>query len=142
MHISDTSDLRLGFSYFQDKGTVAWDLDGIVIGDDKSNGISYSLFRLARPPKDLPDNFQSNWKNVEERKFPYNRSAYYKDENTIINTVHRGGPELYYTVGYLANGKMEQEQIEKKLDGFLKNLKVHEEAPVETTKNRAATRAR
>jgi hypothetical protein len=135
MHISDSSDLSLRFSYFMDKGKVAWDIDGIVIGDDKSNKINYSLFRWTRPPKDLPDNFQSSWKDVEGRKFPYNRSAFNNDENTIISSVFGDGPELYYTVSYLTNGKMEQDQIEKKLDGFLKNLKVHEDAPVKTVKS-------
>jgi hypothetical protein len=35
---------------------------------------------------------------------------------------------LYYTVGYLMNGKLEQEQMASKLDGFLKNLNVPEMA--------------
>jgi hypothetical protein len=139
MHITDKSDLNVRFSYFLDKGKVVWDIDGIVIGDDKSNKISYSVFRNARPPRDLPDSFQSNWKDMEEQKFPFNRSAYYKDENTVINSVYRSGPELYYTVGYLANGKMEQDQIEKKLEGFLKNLKVHEDAPDKTTKRKGGS---
>ena len=128
MHITDKSDLNLRFSYYRDKGKVVWDIDGIVIGDDKSNNISYSVFRYAMPPKDLPDSFQSNWKNVEGQKFPYNRSAYYKEAYTVINSAQRIGPSLYYIESYSANGKAEQEQMEKKLDGFLRNLKVHEKA--------------
>ncbi|MHB8844833.1 MAG: S1 family peptidase [Nitrospirota bacterium] len=138
MQITDTSDLNLRFSYFMDRGTVVWDIDGIVIGDDKNNRTSYSIFRLARPPQDLPDTFQSNWKNVEEQKFPFNRSAYYKDEITVINSAYPVRPELYYTVTYLTNGKMEQEQMEKKLDGFLKNLNVHEDGPARPRKTGTA----
>jgi hypothetical protein len=126
MHVTDKSDLNLRFSYFRDNDKVVWDIDGVVIGDDKSNRISYSVFRFPKPPRDLQDDFQSNWKNIEEKKFPYNRSAYYKDETTVINAAHPAGPDLFYTVSYLTSGKMEQEEMEKKLDGFLKNLTVHE----------------
>lgn len=134
MNITDSSDLNLRFSYFQDEAKIVWDIDGIVIGEDKNNKICYSVFRLAMPPKELPDSFQSNWKNAIEQKFPYNHAAYFKDGDTAIGTVYtgkpsrNGNPKLYYTVGYWMNGKMEQEQMASKLDDFLKNLKVHEMA--------------
>ncbi|HEX9019689.1 MAG TPA: hypothetical protein VF903_00350, partial [Nitrospirota bacterium] len=142
MNITDNSDLNLRFSFFQEGAKVVWDIDGIVIGDDKNNKISYNVFRLAKPPKELPDSFQSNWKNVVEQKYPYNRSAFIKDGVTGINTVYAGKAprngkspaSLYYTVGYWMNGKIEQDQMASKLDGFVKNVKVHEmdDAPVKT----------
>ncbi len=129
MQVTDKSDLNLRFSFFEDRGKVVWDIDGIVMGDDKSNNISYSVFRYAMPPKDLPDSFQSNWKDVEEQKFPYNRSAYYKESYTIINSSQRIGDSLFYVGSYAANGKVEQDLMEKKLDGFMKSLRVYEKAP-------------
>jgi len=134
MNITDSSDLNLRFSYFQDGAKVVWDIDGIVVGEDKNNKICFTVFRLAMPPRELPDSFQSNWKNAIEQKFPYNHAAYFKDGDTAIGTVYAGNSsrsgnqKLYYTVGYLMNGKMEQEQMASKLDGFLKNLNVHEMA--------------
>ncbi len=134
MSVTDNSDLTLRFSYFRDRRKTVWDVDGIVIGDDKHNKICYTVFRFAKPPKELPDKFQSGWEDVAEQKFPYNRSAYYKDEYTIISAVYGGtAPRkdnvprtLLYTVGYSTRGKMEQAQMDAKLDGFLQNLKVYE----------------
>ncbi len=132
MKITDTSDLNLQFAYFRDRGKVVWDVDGIVIGEDKSNKNSYSVFRLTRPPKELPDSYQNFWTNATEQKFPYDHSAFFKEGDTAINTVYAGkktrdkNADLYYLVGYWMNGKIEQELMGSKLDGFMKNLKVHE----------------
>lgn len=133
MNITDNSDLNLRFSYFQDEAKSVWDIDGVVIGEDKNSRTCFTVFRLAMPPRELPDSFQSNWKNAIEQKFPYNHAAYFKDGDTAISTVYpgkprTGNPKLYYTVGYWVNGKLEQEQMASKLDDFLKNLKVHEMA--------------
>lgn len=132
MNVNDNSDLNLRFTYFQDKGKVVWDLDGIVIGDAKHNKVSYTVFRYAKPPKELSDKFQSAWQDVVERKFPFNRSVYSKDDYTAIATVYGGAakkksaPSLFYTVGHMASGTVDQAQMDAKLDGFLKNLKVYE----------------
>ncbi|MGE5172846.1 MAG: S1 family peptidase [Betaproteobacteria bacterium] len=136
MSITDKSDLKLRFSYYRDRGKTVWDVDGIIIGEDKHTNVSYSIFRNARPPKELPDKFQSGWEDVVGLKFPYNRSAYYKDEYTGIATVYsrnditkkRNGPSdtVLYTVGYWTSGKVEQKAMDDKLAGFLKDMKVHE----------------
>ncbi len=148
MSVTDKSDLNVRFSYYRDRGKTVWDVDGIVIGDDKNNKICYTVFRFAKPPKELPDKFQSGWENVVEQKFPYNRSAYYKDEYTAIATVYSGNsasptqkkePELMYMVGYTANGKVEQKEMDAKLGGFLQNMKVHEGGGGSVKPNRTAS---
>ena len=134
MSITDKSDLKLQFSYFKDKGAIVWDIDGIVIGDDKFNKIAYTIYRFAKPPKDLSDKLQSSWDDIVELKFPYNRSAYYKDEHTAIATVYPGkagahkgkSSSVVYTVGYATSGKVEQKEMDAKLEGFLRNIKVYE----------------
>ncbi len=132
MNITDSSDLNLRFGYFKDGTKVVWDIGGIVAGEDKNNKNCFTVFRLAMPPRELPDSFQSNWKNAVQQKFPYDHAAYFKDGDTAISTVYTGkaprsgNAKLYYTVGYLMNGKIEQEQMASKLDGFLKNLNVPE----------------
>ncbi len=149
MSVTDKSDLNLRFSYYRDQGRTVWDIDGIVVGDDKHNKISYSVFRFAKPPKELPDKFQSGWEDVARKKFPYNRSAYYKNEYTAIATVYPGNVatrtekketvELMYTVGYTTSGKVEQKEMDAKLDGFLQNMKVHEGGGGSVKSNRTAS---
>jgi serine protease Do len=134
MTVSDDSDLNLRFSFFRDHGKTVWDIDGIVVGDNKHNKVSYAIFRNAPPPETLSDDFQSNWEKIVKRQFPYNRSAYTREDATSIITVYgktSGGPEkespeLLYTVGYSGSGTVAQEQMEAKLDGFLKKVKVFE----------------
>ncbi len=136
MSITDKSDLKLRFSYYNDRGKIVWDVDGIILGEDKHTKVSYSIFRNAKPPKELPDKFQSSWEDVAGQKFPFNRSAYYKDEYTGIATVYSrndaprkgsGTPaSVLYTVGYWTSGKVEQKEMDDKLAGFLKNMKVYE----------------
>jgi serine protease Do len=149
MSVTDKSDLSLRFSYYRDRGKTVWDIDGIVIGDDKHNKICYSVFRVAKPPKELPDKYQSGWEDVALQKFPYNRSAYYKNEYTAIATVYPGNAvprtekradvELMYTVGYTASGKVEQKEMDTKLDGFLQNMKVYEGGGGGVKSNRTAS---
>lgn len=89
----------------------------------------------VKPPKELPDKFQSSWEDVAGLKFPYNRAAYNKDEYTGIATVYSGDgitkgsgtpATVLYSVGYWTSGKVEQKVMDDKLSGFLKNIKVHE----------------
>jgi serine protease Do len=149
MSVTDKSDLNLRFSYYRDRGRTVWDIDGIVIGDNKHNKICYSVFRFAKPPKELPDKFQSGWEDVAGQKFPYNRSAYYKNELTAIETVYPGNTatriekkapvELMYTVGYTTSGKVEQKEMDAKLDGFMRNMKVYEGGEGDAKSKRTAS---
>ena len=84
MKISDKSSFQLDFGYFEEKGKAVWDINGIMATEEKYNQIGYAVSRMIKPPKELGDQYQSNWENMVERKFPYNRSSYYKDKVTII----------------------------------------------------------
>jgi len=136
MSITDKSDLKLRFTYSKDKGKTVWDIDGIIIGEDTHTKTSYNIFRNAKPPKELPDKFQRSWEDVAGMKFPFNRLAYAKDEYTGIALVYpgndptrkekRASASVLYTLGYWTNGKVEQKEMDDKLAGFLKNMKVYE----------------
>jgi hypothetical protein len=137
IRISDKSSLQVDFSYFQEEGRTVWDVNGMVITEEKYNQTSYVVYRMMKPPKELGDQYQSNWENMVERRFPYNRSAYHKDKMTLISTIHSrsGKPEkedapsgsVLYTVGFIKEGDLDQKQMEAKLDLFIRNLVVYEE---------------
>jgi hypothetical protein len=137
MKISDNSDLRLHFGYFQEQGRTVWDITEIGVTEDKYNQIGYTVSRMMKPPKELGDEYQSRWENIAEGRFPYDRSAYHKDKVTIVSTtVPRGSkPEkgdgssrsVLYTVGFIKEGNIGQKEMEGKLDLLMRNLAVHEE---------------
>ena len=136
MKISDNSDLRLHFGYFQEQGRTIWDITEIGVAEDKYNQIGYTVSRMMKPPKELGDEYQNHWENMVEGRFPYNRSAYHKDKVTIISTTYPRDGELekgdgssssgLYTVGFLKEGNIDQKEKETKLDVLMRNLVVYE----------------
>jgi len=138
MKISDKSSFQLDFGYFEEKGKAVWDINGIMATEEKYNQIGYAVSRMIKPPKELGDQYQSNWENMVERKFPYNRSSYYKDKVTIISTTYNRGSQtakkeeasgsVLYTVGFIKQGNVGQKEMEAKLEMFMRNLVIYENA--------------
>ncbi|MGB7573213.1 MAG: serine protease, partial [Thermodesulfobacteriota bacterium] len=138
MKISDKSSFQLDFGYFEEKGKTVWDINGIMATEEKYNQIGYAVSRMIKPPKELGDQYQSNWENMVERKFPYNRSSYYKDKVTIISTTYNRGRQtakkedasgsVLYTVGFIKQGNVGQKEMEAKLEMFMRNLVIYENA--------------
>ena len=137
IRISDKSSLQVDFSYFQEEGRAVWDVNGMMITEEKYNQTSYVVYRMMKPPKELGDQYQSNWENMVERRFPYNRSAYHKDKMTLISTIYSRSDKsekedapsgsVLYTVGFIKEGNLDQKQMEAKLDLFMRNLVIYEE---------------
>lgn len=138
MKISDKSSFQLDFGYFEEKGKAVWDINGIMATEEKYNQIGYAVSRMIKPPKELGDQYQSNWENMVERKFPYNRSSYYKDKVTIISTTYNRGSQaakkeeasgsVLYTVGFIKQGNVGQKEMEAKLEMFMRHLVIYENA--------------
>jgi len=138
LKISENSDLRLDFGYFQDQGKTVWDITNISIGQERYNQTGYTVSRKMKPPKELGDQYQSNWKDMVERKFPYNGSAYYKDKVTMISTTYSQGSKsgkgdapsvsVLYAVGFMEQGNVGQKQMDAKLEALMRNLVVYESA--------------
>jgi serine protease Do len=136
MKISDKSHLQVDFSYFQEKGRTLWDVKGMMITEEKYNQMGYMVYRMMKPPKELGDEYQNNWENMVDRRFPYNRSAYHKDKMTLISTIYNRTDKsekeavpsgsVLYTVGLIKEGSVDQKEMEKKLEMFVRNLTVYE----------------
>ena len=145
LKISENSDLRLDFGYFQDQGKTVWDITNISIGQERYNQTGYTVSRKMKPPRELGDQYQSNWEDMVERKFPYNRSAYYKDKVTMISTTYHQGSKsgeedapsvsVLYAVGFMEQGNVGQKEMDAKLEAFMRNLVVYENT--EDNANRA-----
>ena len=136
MKISDNSDLRLHLGYFQEQGRTVWDITEIGIAEDRFKQSGYAVSRVMKPPKELGDEYQNHWETMVEGRFPYNRSAYYKDKVTIISTAdNRGsksgtgdGPSIsvLYTVAFIREGTVDQKEMDAKLETFMRTLVVYE----------------
>ncbi|HUL29759.1 MAG TPA: hypothetical protein VLZ03_04830, partial [Thermodesulfobacteriota bacterium] len=93
---------------------------------------------IMKPPKELGDQYQSNWENMVERKFPYDRSAYHKDKVTLISTTNSGGGQwakkeatvgsVLYTIGFIKEGNVSQKEMEAKLEMFMRHLTIYEDS--------------
>ncbi len=138
MRISSHSDLRLHLGYFQEQGKTVWDITEIGIAEDRFKQSGYSISRVMKPPKELGDEYQSQWETMVEGRFPFNRSAYYKDKVTIISTTDsRNNPpeekdgssrSVLYTVALIKEGSIDQKEMEAKLETFMRSLAVYEKS--------------
>jgi serine protease Do len=136
MGISDDSDLRLDFSFFQEQGKTVWDVNRIVVNEEKYNQVGYTVSRKMKPPKELGDQYESHWGDMVKGRFPFNRSAYYEDKVTIIAATYvrddkgekKDGPPdtVLYTAGFMKEGRVDQKEMETKLNLFMRNLMVYE----------------
>ncbi len=136
MKISDKSSLELDFGYFREHGKTVWDIQEIIAIEEKYNQVGYAVARMMKPPSELGDQYQSHWENMVERKFPYDRSAYYKDKVTIISTANCGGDQgakkgttsgsVLYTVGFIKEGNISQKEMDAKLEMFMRHLTIYE----------------
>jgi cytoplasmic iron level regulating protein YaaA (DUF328/UPF0246 family) len=126
----------LDFSYFPEQGKTVWDISSIFVGEDKYHAIGYKVIRNMKPSKELGNQYQSHWKDMAEQKFPYNRSAFYQDQATIISAMYgcngvlpkedtMSGPVMY-GVSFAKQGIVDQKEMETKLDMFLRNLVIYE----------------
>jgi hypothetical protein len=137
MKISDKSSFQVDLGYFKEKGKTVWDVIGILATEEKYHQIGYAVSRTMKPPKELGDEYQSNWENMAEQRFPYNRSAYYKDKVTIISTTYGRGSRpanketipcsVLYNVGFIKQGNINQKEMEAKLEMFMRHLAVYED---------------
>lgn len=130
MEIHENSLLRLSFNFFKEKDKTIWDVSAVSAGEDKNRNTFVAVGRKIKPAKELGEVFQRDWEDTEANKFPFNRKSYPGDKITSIGTVlKQPGTEsnkILYTVVYGHDGKVEQAEMEGKIDRFLRDLKVND----------------
>ncbi|MFZ5995266.1 MAG: trypsin-like peptidase domain-containing protein [Thermodesulfobacteriota bacterium] len=131
MAVSEKSYMKLKFDYFRESNKTIWDVGTIVVGEDKNNWTNFNITRNMKPPKGLGDKYESHWEIIEKQKFPFNHSAFYRDKATNISTVFNQSDaestSVLYTIGYEKEGKVDQKEMEAKLNKFIRNLKIYED---------------
>ncbi len=131
MDISEKSHLKLMPGYFRENNKTIWDIGAIFIGENKNNATSLRVSRNARPSQERIDKYPSDWEAIAAERFPFNRSAYYKDKTTNIAAVVKktasAASSVYYTALYTRDGQVEQKEMAARLGEFTSNLTVHED---------------
>ncbi len=135
MSISEKSYMKLMFGYFKGKERTEWDVVAISVGEDKNTSTSFRVERMMRPVQELGERYQSHWENVAKQKFPFNRSAYYKDKSTKIAAVPDNSnakfSPILHAVEYEKEGTVDQKEMEEKLVTFINNLSIYEKGEVD-----------
>jgi len=131
MSITKKSDLKLLTSYFKEHGRVIWDVAGIVAGEDINRSTAIGIFRKTKPAPEVNDSFHSEWDSLINKKFPYNRSSFFKEGITAIKTVHSepgisSDASILYAVSYEREGNIEDRIMLEGIERFDKQIKVYE----------------
>jgi hypothetical protein len=120
------------FGYFEDGGTVIWDLAGILLQDSERKGNYIDVIRHPRPPASLPEAFTERWHTIETGSHPYTSTAYSTNGGTRIDAVQdlkdvsAGRRSIAYTVSVVAEGKQDQAVMKRALDAVQQGLTVLE----------------
>jgi len=130
LQISENSDLKLNFGYFREDGRTVWDVKEISVGEDKNSATNFLVSLNIRPPSDLGDKYKSEWGKMVARKMPYNKTAFFNDKSSSIDTVYPGSvaggnpadDSVLYHVGYTREGTVGQREMEAALDDFLGHI--------------------
>jgi hypothetical protein len=134
MKITPRSDFTLGFTYFRENDKVVWDVGNIILGEEKDRNTFFAVNRKLRPPRTLDDSYRRSWENIAERRHPYNKSAYFDNQRTLIGDVVIGdlapaqisASPLLYTTFFGTDGNLGQKDVETKLNGFKAHLTIKE----------------
>lgn len=137
MHITEKSDLKLKFAYFQENGQTVWDVSQVIAGDSKDSSTFFTVVRKMQPAKQLDDKFKSEWEKLSQRQYPFNKQAFFDNKRTIIGDIYArdltaeklSSAHILYSAFYSADGNLDQKLVQTKLDRFMEKMKVTESLP-------------
>ena len=124
--------LALNFSYYQDGGSVVWDLGGVTLeqGEQKNNLLNVQ--RMGAPDASMPEAFQNGWKKALAGEFPFNGVAV-NDNGGMKAAISvpsaataPASPEaakLRYNLTVRDEGAPGQDAVRKQLDALVKGFK-------------------
>ena len=112
--------LTLGMAFFEDAGKPVWDVAQLWLSADSTDSSYLAVVRKDTPPPALGDDFGTEWKEVLERRHPFDASMRIADEVTKVSSVvgppADQSPGVLYTVHYVAQGEPKAETMRTKLE--------------------------
>ena len=86
--ISDDSEMKLFFSYFNDNGKIVWDISAFDFWENKNIDNFISISRELKPEKGMKDSFFTAWNLMIQQKKPFDKSPYVDKNTTYIKGIH------------------------------------------------------
>jgi hypothetical protein len=130
MKIGNNNILALIFGYRKTAESVTWDVSDIWIGEGKFEKTEFGISRHVKP-KDNDEKSSDWWQRVLEEKKPFDRQVSIKDDTTTIRAVckprsseAKGDGSVLYSVRYTRNGTVGQDEMQSRLDRFMKSVLV------------------
>jgi len=119
--LTKDSVLFLDFGFSGAPDAVKWSVNRVMLSERVHTNNWVTAFRETEPPASLPDSFQSNWKKLKTRSFPFNGLIESKDGETRISTAVEPpdqGPDARIRYGLLAvrEGVQKQDTMGRELE--------------------------
>ncbi len=118
-NISKDSVMALNFAYFRESGKIKWDINQIIIGEDKNNGTCFYVSKLLKPARGIDEAYINDWEKIGSTEYPFNKTPYSEDNTTIIKSVYKPGDknaDYMYTMGYIYDGKQTDSAMKNKIN--------------------------
>lgn len=117
--ISRDSIMVLNFAYFVEKRRIRWDINEIIIGEDKNNSNYFYISKLLKPSRGLDEVYYDEWQKVSAKKYPYNKTPYINENVKIIKSVctpRSKQPRYLYKLGFVHENNINDSAIKSKLN--------------------------
>jgi len=118
--LSKESMLFLDFGFSGNGDDVRWDVKRVVVAEGPHTSNWIHVVRRTEPPPSLPDAFQSNWRKLKSRTFPYNGKIENQNGQTRVSaSVQPPGPGsdgVRYGLEVTREGVQTQEAMAHRLE--------------------------
>jgi serine protease Do len=125
--------LWLKFNFFRDGERVVWDLSGVSVEESLQKHNWAEFWRVSQPDADLPESFQSHWRKLQQREFPFNGLVNGVSSATRVSTTAdapRGDgttAAIRYTLTVQREGEQTQDFMAPKLELLNRSFKALEQ---------------
>jgi len=131
--LSRDTRLWLNLNFFKDGERVVWDVRGVSVEESGQQHNWAEFWRITQPDSELPESFQSQWRKLQGREFPYNGMVNNANGATRISATadapsgDGSSAKIRYTLTVQREGDQTQEFMAPKLELLERSFKALEQ---------------
>lgn len=135
LKFDEQSRLIMGLGYYKDHQSFVWNITSIALVEDKFKSDNQIVItRNLKPVDDLDEKYSDHWKNLLERRKPYDMKVHVINDRTEIGTVYPdlstnkqgSASSVLYDILKIKTGTVEQSGMESGIKTILENLTLNE----------------